>query len=445
MEKRHEVLHRFDLGHEWDSDSNNCLQKSEKILAKQETGILFLESCVKQTKPRGRIGIILPNGYLGNRSKKYTVMREWLLRECFLVSICSFTRFTFKSSGADVSASVVFLQKRDTPLKTAVDSDDYLFNVQLIQTVGWDVGKKNGKPTYKKNSLDGSYIIGNSGEKILDADFKKSLRSIRSGSAANAFTWLREGHDIEHDSINETSFSIQHILNDADLTMDPKRHNQKFLELRQEIGTMKHFRLGDVLESARKHSHGLVRISPNSQAKYTATSKFRTWIRVVSKHKNYMVGICLTEPSILQNGGDIFIGSVWGSVEKWCLIANDDHDYVVTNGCHRFRIKDGNENLLLDLVSFFCTNSFTTQMRALARGSDGLAEVTIEDTKEVLVPKITDNKTRKALKPFVDNLLSGKHSLHSTVNMLLNNGSLRIPMPEKRPNHTVLVGIAFGF
>ena len=234
MEKRHEVLHRFDLGHEWDSDSNNCLQKSEKILAKQETGILFLESCVKQTKPRGRIGIILPNGYLGNRSKKYTVMREWLLRECFLVSICSFTRFTFKSSGADVSASVVFLQKRDTPLKTAVDSDDYLFNVQLIQTVGWDVGKKNGKPTYKKNSLDGSYIIGNSGEKILDADFKKSLRSIRSGSAANAFTWLREGHDIEHDSINETSFSIQHILNDADLTMDPKRHNQKFLELRQE-------------------------------------------------------------------------------------------------------------------------------------------------------------------------------------------------------------------
>lgn len=31
--------------------------------------------------------------------------------------------------------------------------------------------------------------------------------------------------------------------------MDPKRHSRKFLELRQKIRTMDHFKLGDVLES----------------------------------------------------------------------------------------------------------------------------------------------------------------------------------------------------
>jgi type I restriction enzyme M protein len=86
-------------------------------MASQETGILFAEFCVRAARPGvGRIAIILPNGYLGNRSERYLALRRWLLCTTKVVAVVGFPRFTFKRSGADVSASVVIMEKRATPL-----------------------------------------------------------------------------------------------------------------------------------------------------------------------------------------------------------------------------------------------------------------------------------------------------------------------------------------
>ena len=161
--------------------------------------------------------------------------------------------------------------------------------------------------------------------------------------------------------------------------------------------------------------------------------------RVILERGSYAGGKLPGRAKHFAEKGDVYISSVWGSVGKWCLVGNDNLDYVVTNGCHRFRVKNGKEEVISDLVSFLCTDCFATQMRALARGSDGLAEITVDDAKEILVPKIKDAKTREMLKPFVKNLLFGKPSLSSTVDALLNDGKLKIPLPEKRPNHAVLV------
>ena len=126
QETRKKVLMNFDLGFLWDIDSAvGRYKKTDNVLEGQETGILFAELCVKQAKPGGRIGIIVPNGYLGNRSDRYQVFREWILRHCKVAAVCSFPRFTFKSSGADVSASVVYLEKRKVPLKAAKESEGY--------------------------------------------------------------------------------------------------------------------------------------------------------------------------------------------------------------------------------------------------------------------------------------------------------------------------------
>lgn len=65
VEKRKKVLRQFDLGFEWEINENGSLQKTEKLLAQQEIGILFAEVCIKECLPGGRIAIILPNGYLG--------------------------------------------------------------------------------------------------------------------------------------------------------------------------------------------------------------------------------------------------------------------------------------------------------------------------------------------------------------------------------------------
>ena len=124
LEIRPEVLQNFDLGHQWKATADGGLQKSDKLLKNQQVGLLFAELCVRQAMPGGRIGIILPNGYLGNRSQQFVVFREWLVRHAKVAAIVALPRFTFKKSGADVSASVLFLEKRTRPLSMARDAGD---------------------------------------------------------------------------------------------------------------------------------------------------------------------------------------------------------------------------------------------------------------------------------------------------------------------------------
>ena len=91
LEKRPEVLRRFSMGHEWKLDDDGLLVETEGIRKRQQTGILFTELCVRLAEPGGRVGIILPNGYLGNKSAEYLALREWLLRHTRVVrsgSVC---------------------------------------------------------------------------------------------------------------------------------------------------------------------------------------------------------------------------------------------------------------------------------------------------------------------------------------------------------------------
>jgi len=436
LEKRKEILARFDLGHEWVEDPQGRLAISTQILDKQETGILFVEVCVVQTKPNGRIGLVLPNGYLGNRSKKYHILREWLLRHCKLVSVCSFPRFTFKSSGADVSASVVFLQKREKVLESARADDSYQFNAEIIETVGWNVGNKRGELIYRRNPSDGSYLIGEEGGKIPDSDFDKILRDMRNSIVSFDYPWLM---DNTNEPKNGWSVPIKTVFEDQTITIDPKIYSKKFLTLRDSIMKVEHFLIGDILDlipesttkdgkRVRKKSSQLydyVEISDIGYGEFRSR-ELRGW-QLPSRAKHF------------AESGDIYIGAVWGSVEKWCIIGDDSKHYVVTNGCHRLRIKKGQEEALIDLVAYLSTDSFATQMRAMARGSDGLAEVPIDAVLQVLVPKIIDENTRNVLRPYVNNLLAGRQSLHATVSSLITHGQLNIPMPARRPNHTVLV------
>jgi hypothetical protein len=137
---------------------------------------------------------------------------------------------------------------------------------------------------------------------------------------------------------------------------------------------------------------------------------------------------------------DVYVGSIWSSVSKWCLIGeNPAKNIVVTNGCHRLRLRAKMEDRLLDACAFFCSEAYTTQMRALARGSDGLAEIHEDDLSLVLVPLITDQKQRKRVAPFVAALIAGTATLKSTILSMLSENALSLPLPTPRPHHSALV------
>lgn len=439
VEKRPTVLRKFDLGHEWEfDDKKSTWVKKAKLLDQQETGLLFAEVCIKQAKPgTGRIGLIVPNGYLGNRSRKYQVFREWLLRQSRVVAICSFPRFTFKTSGADVSASVVYLEKRKKPLEDTKQDASYHFSVQMIENVGWNLGDKKAAPRYVRNPEDGSYIIDAKGNRILDADFSASLDDLRSSLSASDFSWLVDGAP---GSTPGTGWSvpITDIITDPDLTMDPKRLCRKFSITRQDIMSRKHFNLGDMIDFIPEmHDTKLKRVKRVQKQVYT-------YVEIQNMGQGDYRGVQLRGWELPQRakhfaqGGDIYLGSIWGSVQKWCLISNDSLNTVVTNGCHRVRIKKGQEDRIVDVVAFLCSEAYSIQMRGFARGSDGLAEITQDDAAKVVVPILTEAE-RKEVKPYVDSLLSGQPDIHAKIERMISKKSIAYPDPAKRTSHVALV------
>ena len=101
-------------------------------------------------------------------------------------------------------------------------------------------------------------------------------------------------------------------------------------------------------------------------------------------------------------------------------------------------MKTGKEIYLTDLISYLCTESFAIQMRGLARGSDGLAEVSEEDIKTVLIPKLTKEE-RNRLEDLKNNLIEGTPSPRTKIDSLIRNGELKIEDAEKRTSHVILV------
>jgi type I restriction enzyme M protein len=220
------------------------------------------------------------------------------------------------------------------------------------------------------------------------------------------------------------------------LTIDPKRHCRKYQELRVSLAKITHFRLGDVVEfipqnktsegkNIRRHiekRYEYVEIQDIGVGDFTSTSLLGWELPDRAKH--------------FAEGGDIYVGSIWGSVSKWCLIPRIADD--VTNGCHRMRIRVGKQRFLADLVSFLCTESYAVQMRSLARGSDGLAEVTEDDAATVMIPELS-SVARKQIEPYIESLLSGVPGLQSKVKAMLGAKDLDYPATPKRPSHVVLV------
>lgn len=76
-----------------------------------ETGLLFVEAFLRSVVSGGRgRDHCAQRLYLGNRSDRYVAFRRWLLGDVRIAVIIVFPRFTFKRSGADVSAPVVVFE-----------------------------------------------------------------------------------------------------------------------------------------------------------------------------------------------------------------------------------------------------------------------------------------------------------------------------------------------
>jgi type I restriction enzyme M protein len=105
------VLETFDLGHTWTKAGGTWQRRG--LQKKVPPEILFIEACYKFLKPgSGVMGIVLPNGILGNPGEQMEAVRWWMMYHLELLASIDLPAETFLPQ-VSVQASCVFLRRRD--------------------------------------------------------------------------------------------------------------------------------------------------------------------------------------------------------------------------------------------------------------------------------------------------------------------------------------------
>jgi restriction endonuclease S subunit len=96
---------------------------------------------------------------------------------------------------------------------------------------------------------------------------------------------------------------------------------------------------------------------------------------------------------------DICISKLKGSLDKFCMILNDNtDDIVLTNGCYKITIGDEKERL--SFYKFLFSKDYKIQMSSLATGSIML-DVKDNDLKEKLVFNILEDAELQEMREFI--------------------------------------------
>ena len=129
------ILKSFTFGHsaKADEDGNYTFGTSDDdILQRQAPEILFLERCLDWVKPGGRIGIVMPKGFLDNIS--YEQYRQWLLNNYILNGIVTLHKDTFQPD-TGVRTCILFITKL---LEGESIPGDYPIFMAISQRIGQD-------------------------------------------------------------------------------------------------------------------------------------------------------------------------------------------------------------------------------------------------------------------------------------------------------------------
>ena len=188
VEDRQTVLKNYDLGHQWELTPAGQWKITDKILPKQQLGLLFIERCYKLLADGGRLAIILPEGYLCTAS--YGYIREWILSHFQIMSLVELPRRIFLKSDADLRSNILVARKLETIGRPTIA---YPIHTDLVRKVGYKLGKAFS-PVPSRDPETGLERRDGDNELVLDTDFRR----VRSGfdafmAGSNQATTMPDG------------------------------------------------------------------------------------------------------------------------------------------------------------------------------------------------------------------------------------------------------------
>ena len=231
IETRPSVLTHYDLGHLWKFEDGKW-HKTEELLPSQQLGILFIERCYKLlAEESGRLGIILPEGYLCTAS--YGYVRQWIINNFHITGLVELPRRIFLKSDADLRSNILFAER-----KRIVENENYPIHAELVRNVGYKLGK--GFSTIplrdEKTGLELREPI--TGNMLVDTDFRRVKSNFETFIKLN-----KQGSYIDWDGAH-----LSDITEHPQLDMKPRRLTRNALVNLNSILIRPHKQLYEIAE-----------------------------------------------------------------------------------------------------------------------------------------------------------------------------------------------------
>lgn len=152
------ILQNYELAHAWEPDGEGGFRNTGVLKNSVAPEILFIERCLKWIKPgSGRLGIVLPDGILGNPAAEY--IRWWIMREAqVLASIDLPVEAFIAEANVNILTSLLFLRRKNDEEKwqeTMGKGEEYPVFMAVADKVGFD---RRGNKIFKRTP-DGEEIV----------------------------------------------------------------------------------------------------------------------------------------------------------------------------------------------------------------------------------------------------------------------------------------------
>ena len=375
VEKRTSVLQQYQYGRD---------KKSQQL------GVLFLEQSLRFLLDDGILAIILPTGYLTNKTEEH--VRRDLLVSNKLLGVFFLPDGTFKRSGTGVDTCLLIIQKTTVPPEA-----DYDIFVESIGTIGIQTNKKDTPPLYKKNPNTGQLERDASGEYVREnslPDVARRFLSFIKASCMHTEPRFREPDGIDAEYV--TAKRSELLRNNASMNM--KMYLRDFVSVQRKVLASPHFRLKDIVAKVKgskqkvttEGEYTYLDISEIQRGAYTTTNQMRGW--ELPNRATYSV-----EPN------DILLSKLKGK-PSFCIISenvNDAKKIIATNGVFRLRIPDEQRRLMV--FRYLFTDEFTQQFNTYTGGSI-MANIKETDLlNHIVIPELS-LQDLAAVRNFVDHL-----------------------------------------
>jgi len=188
--KGEDKLKQFDLAHNW--IFKNRIYAKGKLKEEQPPQILFIERNLNLLKDGGRMAIVLPEGTFGNPSDRY--VWNYITQNAQIEAIISTPTETFQPN-THFKTSILVLKK-------CKPNADYPIFMGIANTCGHN---KNGKEIYKMNK-DGSLVLDNDGNKIIDDEIALIARQYQFFKQGNSIADTHLGFVMDYSKIKNWIF-----------------------------------------------------------------------------------------------------------------------------------------------------------------------------------------------------------------------------------------------